>query len=83
VTKARILLLTSRQKTAFRKTAAAVLARTTPRCRADAEHSDPHGRFNDMPVTITIWLVLVWFCVGFFAGLGWHLAGWTIGRMKV
>jgi hypothetical protein len=36
-----------------------------------------------MPVTVTIWLILVWFCVGFFTGLGWHLAGWIIGRLKL
>ena len=36
-----------------------------------------------MPVTVTIWLVLVWFCVGFFAGLGWHLAAWIVGRIKL
>jgi hypothetical protein len=36
-----------------------------------------------MPVTVTLWLIFVWFCVGFFAGLGWHLAAWVIGRIQI
>jgi hypothetical protein len=41
------------------------------------------ARSASMPVTVTIWLILVWFCVGFFAGLGWHLAAWVIGRIQI
>ena len=33
-----------------------------------------------MPVTITLYLIGVWFCVGFFTGLGWAIASWVVGR---
>jgi hypothetical protein len=35
----------------------------------------------DMPMTITLYLIGVWFCVGFFAGAGWTLAAHLIGRL--
>jgi hypothetical protein len=34
-----------------------------------------------MPVTITPYLIGVWFCVGLFAGLGWALAHWIVARL--
>lgn len=33
-----------------------------------------------MPTTITLYLIAVWFCVGFFTGCGWHIASWLVGR---
>ena len=33
-----------------------------------------------MPVTISLQLIGIWFCVGFFTGLGWALALWLVGR---
>ena len=38
------------------------------------------GEIN-MPSTITLYLIGVWFCVGFFAGAGWTLAARIIGRV--
>jgi len=32
-----------------------------------------------MPATITLYLIGVWFCVGFFTGVGWALG---IGRIR-
>jgi hypothetical protein len=34
-----------------------------------------------MPTNITLYLIGVWFCVGFFAGAGWTLAARIIGRL--
>lgn len=34
-----------------------------------------------MPGTISLQLIGIWFCVGFFTGLGWFLAGQVIGRL--
>ena len=34
-----------------------------------------------MPTTITLYQVVVWFCVGFFTGCGWALALWLVGRL--
>lgn len=34
-----------------------------------------------MPATVTLYLIGVWFCVGFFTGLGWFLASWLISRL--
>ena len=34
-----------------------------------------------MPTTLSLQLIGVWFCVGFFTGAGWALAGWIIGRV--
>lgn len=34
-----------------------------------------------MPATVSLYLVGVWFCVGFFVGLGWALAGWAVARL--
>lgn len=34
-----------------------------------------------MPSTVSIQLIGIWFCVGFFTGLGWALAAWLIGRV--
>lgn len=33
-----------------------------------------------MPTTISPQLIGIWFCVGFFTGLGWFTASWLIGR---
>jgi hypothetical protein len=34
-----------------------------------------------MPSTVTLQLIGVWFCVGFFTGLGWALANVLIIRI--
>ena len=34
-----------------------------------------------MPTTLSLQLIGVWFCVGFFTGAGWALAGWIIARV--
>jgi len=34
-----------------------------------------------MPTTITLYQIGVWFCVGFFVGVGWALAALVIGRL--
>jgi hypothetical protein len=34
-----------------------------------------------MPMTISLQLIGIWFCVGFFTGLGWALASWLVGRV--
>lgn len=34
-----------------------------------------------MPQTITAQLIGIWFCVGFFTGLGWALATWLVARI--
>ena len=40
----------------------------------------PHGE-SDMPSTINLHLIGVWFCVGFFTGAGWAVAAWLVGRI--
>ena len=34
-----------------------------------------------MPATVSLYLIGVWFCVGFFTGFGWALASWVVGRL--
>jgi len=34
-----------------------------------------------MPSTVTLYLIGVWFCVGFFTGAGWALGLWLVGRV--
>jgi hypothetical protein len=34
-----------------------------------------------MPTTVSLYLIGVWFCVGFFTGAGWAIANWLIGRV--
>lgn len=34
-----------------------------------------------MPTAVNLYAVGVWFCVGFFAGLGWALATNIVGRL--
>lgn len=34
-----------------------------------------------MPSTISLFLVAVWTAVGFFAGVGWALGAWLVGRI--
>jgi hypothetical protein len=34
-----------------------------------------------MPSTISLQLIGIWFCVGFFTGLGWASASWLVGRV--
>jgi hypothetical protein len=38
------------------------------------------GEFN-MPSTVNLYLIGVWFCVGFFTGAGWAVAAWLVGRI--
>ncbi len=33
-----------------------------------------------MPTAITLYLCGIWFCVGFFTGLGWALASRLVSR---
>ena len=34
-----------------------------------------------MPAAISLNLILIWFCVGFFTALGWSLGGWLMGKL--
>ena len=34
-----------------------------------------------MPTTVNLYLIGVWFCVGFFMGAGWAIAAWIVGRI--
>jgi hypothetical protein len=34
-----------------------------------------------MPTDVTLNAVVVWFCVGFFTGLGWSIAAWLVARL--
>ena len=34
-----------------------------------------------MPTDVSLYLLGVWFCVGFFTGAGWALGSWVIGRL--
>jgi hypothetical protein len=34
-----------------------------------------------MPNKIDPYQIGVWFCVGFFTGAGWAIAGWLVGRV--
>lgn len=33
-----------------------------------------------MPATISLELIGIWFCVGLFVGLGWHIAARAVSR---
>jgi len=35
---------------------------------------------SNMPTTVNLQLIGVWFCVGFFAGAGWAVAAWLVAR---
>ena len=34
-----------------------------------------------MPTTVNLYLIGVWFSVGFFTGAGWAIAAWIVGRV--
>ena len=34
-----------------------------------------------MPAVVTVQLLGVWFCIGFFTGLGWSLANVLVSRI--
>jgi hypothetical protein len=34
-----------------------------------------------MPSTVNVYLIGVWFCIGFFTGAGWAIAAWLVGRI--
>lgn len=34
-----------------------------------------------MPTTVTLYLIAVWFCVGFFTGAGWAFGAWLVNRL--
>jgi hypothetical protein len=36
---------------------------------------------SNMPSTVNLYLIGVWFCVGFFTGSGWAVAAWLVGRI--
>jgi hypothetical protein len=36
---------------------------------------------SKMPTTVSLYLIGVWFCVGFFTGAGWAIAAWIVGRI--
>jgi hypothetical protein len=41
-----------------------------------------HGReISNMPTTVNLYAIGVWFCVGFFTGSGWALGAWLVGRV--
>jgi hypothetical protein len=40
-----------------------------------------HAGETKMPTKITLELLGVWFCVGFFTGAGWAIAAWLVGRI--
>jgi hypothetical protein len=42
--------------------------------------SSPQGE-SDMPSTINLHQIGVWFCVGFFVGAGWAIAAVIVGRI--
>ena len=48
------------------------------RSSADSRH---HRENCNMPSTIKLYLIGVWFCVGFFTGAGWAVAAWLVGRI--
>ena len=37
---------------------------------------------TSMPSKIDVYQIGVWFCVGFFTGAGWAIAGWLVGRIS-
>jgi hypothetical protein len=41
-----------------------------------------HPEDRPMPTTVTLYLIGVWFCVGFFTGAGWAIAAWLVGRIS-
>jgi hypothetical protein len=34
-----------------------------------------------MPTKVSLELIIVWACVGFFTGAGWAAATWLVGRI--
>ena len=42
--------------------------------------SSPMGATN-MPSTVNLYAIGVWFCVGFFTGAGWAIAASLVGRV--
>jgi hypothetical protein len=34
-----------------------------------------------MLAPISVGSIFLWFVFGFFVGLGWHLAGWLLGKV--
>jgi len=38
------------------------------------------GGGSTMPTAVNLKLIGVWFCVGFFTGVGWAIAAWLVGR---
>lgn len=34
-----------------------------------------------MPSTVSLYLIGVWCCVGFFTGAGWALGTWLVGKL--
>jgi hypothetical protein len=43
--------------------------------------SEPPQGESNMPSTINLYQIGVWFCVGFFTGAGWAIATWLVGRI--
>jgi hypothetical protein len=39
------------------------------------------GENCNMPSTVNLYQIGVWFCVGFFTGAGWASAAWLVGRI--
>jgi hypothetical protein len=46
-----------------------------------AQFPSHHRENSNMPSTITLYQIGVWFCVGFFTGAGWAIAAWLVGRI--
>jgi hypothetical protein len=40
-----------------------------------------HQGASKMPSKVDLYQIGVWFCVGFFTGAGWAIAGWLVGRI--
>ena len=48
--------------------------------RVTLGNARPQGGSN-MPSTINLYQIGVWFCVGFFTGAGWAVAAVLVGRI--
>jgi hypothetical protein len=34
-----------------------------------------------MPTTVSLYAIAVWFCVGFFTGVGWAAGAWLVSKV--
>ena len=47
----------------------------------DIRETRDHREGSNMPSTINLYQIGVWFCVGFFTGAGWAVAAVLVGRI--